>query len=148
MRDVADIHSVFKPQLTPKEMLEMGIFGGFYFEAIPDEFPKSWFKQAKLSSDGKQHKELNFYGVLASQPRHIWEEKGWIHKDDPLGWFQWYCRYHQGRRHADDERQIKRWKAISRHIAQIAHNCRPKDQFCRPRQRQAILQWAYDPRRL
>lgn len=148
MRDVSDIHSLFKPQLTPKEMLELGIFGGLYFETIPDEFPKSWFKQAKLSSDGKQHKELNFYGILASQPRHVWEEKGWMHKDDPLGWFQWYCRYYQGRRHVDDERQIKRWKAISRHIAQISHNCRVDDQFCRPRQRQAILQWAYDPRKL
>ncbi len=148
MQKVLDVHSLFKPQLTPKEMLELGIFGGLYFEPIPSEFPSSWFKCANLSKDNKQHKELNYYGVLASQSREVWQAKGWIHPDDPLGWFQWYCRYYQGRRHADDERQIKRWKAISRHIAQIAHNCRVGDQFCRPRQRQAILQWAYDPRRL
>jgi hypothetical protein len=148
MKKQIDFNQEFKPQLTPKEMLELGVFGGLYFEEIPKEFPKEWFEKARLSPDGKQHKELNHYGMLASQPRSVWLEKGWIHKDDPLGWFQWYCRYYQGRRHSDDERQIKRWKAISRHIAQIAHNCRPKDQFCRPRQRQAILQWAYDPRRL
>jgi hypothetical protein len=148
MRDSSDIHSLFKPQLTPKEMLELGVFGGLYFEVIPGEFPGDWFKKAKLSPDGRQHKELNHYRVLASQPRSVWLEKGWIHKDDPLGWFQWYCRYYQGRRHEDDERQIKRWKAITRHIAQISHNCRPCDQYCRPRQRQAILQWAYDPTNL
>jgi hypothetical protein len=143
-----DIHDEFKPHLTPKEMLELGVFGGRYFEDIPGEFPTSWFTKAKLTNDGNKHKELNYYGVLASQPRSVWQAKGWIHPDDPLGWFQWYCRYYQGRRHPDDERQIKRWKAIRRHIAQISHNCRSGDQFCRPRQRQAILQWAYDPRKL
>jgi hypothetical protein len=148
MRKQKDSSLEFRPQLTPKEMLEMGIFGGLYFDAVPEELPTSWFAKAKLSKDGRQHKELNYYVVLASQSREVWEQKGWIHKDDPLGWFQWYCRYFQGRRHSDDDRQIKRWKAINRHIAQIAHNCRPNDQFCRPRQRQAILQWAYDPRKL
>lgn len=143
-----DFHAEFKPQVTPQEMLELGIFGGLYFDEIPDEFPASWFKKAKLSNDGKQHKNLNHYGVLASQPRSVWQAKGWIHKDDPYGWFQWYCRYYQGRRHEDDDRQIKRWKAINRHLAQIVYNCRPGDQHCRPRQRQAVLQWAYDPRKL
>ena len=143
-----NFHVDFKPHLTPKEMLEMGVFGGLYFSDKPDEFPKNWWKQAKLSSDGKQHKELNFYGVNASQPLSVWKAKGWIHKDDPRGWFQWYCRYYLGRRHKDDERQIKRWKAITRHASQIAHNCRPGDQHCRPRQRQAILHWAYDPKKL
>lgn len=141
-------HPNFKPHLTPQEMLELGVFGGLYFEKIPDEFPLKWFKKAKLSTDGKMHKELNYYGVNASQPLSIWQAKGWIHKDDPKGWFQWYCRYYLGRRHEDDERQIKRWKAITRHTAQIVNNCRAGDQFCRPRQRQAILHWAYDPRRL
>lgn len=143
-----NFHPDFKPHLTPQEMLELGIFGGLYYEDIPKEFPKSWFKNAKLSPDGKIHKELNYYGINVSQPLSVWQAKGWIHPDDPKGWFQWYCRYYLGRRHEDDERQIKRWKAITRHAAQIAHNCRPNDQSCRKRQRQVILHWAYDPRRL
>lgn len=143
-----NFHPEFNPQLTPKEMLTLGIFGGLYFSDTSKEFPMDWFAEAKLSLDGKQHKELNHYGINASQPLSVWQAKGWIHEDDPRGWFQWYCRYYLGRRHKDDERQIKRWKAITRHIAQIRNNCRPNDQFCRPRQRQAILHWAYDPRRL
>ena len=138
----------FKPQLTPKEMFELGVFGGCYFEEPPSAFPKHWFTHAKLSDDGKQHKELNYYGVLAGQSRSVWRAKGWIHTDDPCGWFEWYCKYYLGRRHEDDERQIRRWKAITRHVAQITHNCRSHDQHCRRRQRQAVLQWAYDPRKL
>jgi hypothetical protein len=143
-----DFDPDFKPHLTPKEMLELGIFGGLYFTEVPKEFPKEWFKSAKLSLDGKPHKQLNFYGVLASQPLEVWQAKGWIHKDDPKGWFQWYCRYYLGRRHQDDARQIKRWKAMTRHASQVVHNCRVGDPYCRPRQRQALLHWAYDPRRL
>ena len=138
----------FKPQLTPKEMLELGVFEGVYFRDKTNEFPKSWYANAKLSSDGKRHKELNFFKVAASQPLKVWQEKGWIHPDDPRGWFQWYARYYLGRRHEDDERQIKRWKAMVRHIAQIKHNCRPGDMFCRPKQRQALLHWAYDSRKM
>lgn len=140
--------SEFKPHLTPKEMLELGIFGGLYFGDIPNEFPAAWFKNAAVSKDGKQHKELNYYGVNASQPLSVWLEKGWIHRDDPKGWFQWYCRYYSGRRHADDFRQIRRWKAMVRHASQIVNNCRVGDEHCRPKQRQAILHWAYDPRKL
>ena len=144
-----NFHPDFKPHLSPQEMLEIGIFGGLYFGGdIPKEFPKKWFKNAKLSDDGIKQKELNYYGVDASQPLVVWQSKGWIHKDDPRGWFQWYCRYYMGRRHEDDERQIKRWKAITRHASQIVHNCRAGDQYCRPKQRQAILHWAYDARRL
>jgi hypothetical protein len=138
----------FRPMLTPKEMLELGIFGGNYFAEIPKEFPQTWWKHARLSDDGKAHKELNYFGVLASQSRSVWEEKGWMHPDDPHGWFEWYCRYYMGRRHVDDERQIKRWNAIRRHVAQITNNCSPGDSICRPRQRQALLHWAYDTRSL
>lgn len=143
-----NFHPDFKPHLTPKEMLELGVFGGLYFGDKPKEFPNDWFEKAKLSPDGKRHKELNFFEVNASQPLSVWKEKGWIHKDDPRGWFQWYCRYYLGRRHEDDLRQIKRWRAITRHASQIVHNCRPGDLHCRPRQRQAILHWAYDSRKL
>ncbi len=141
-------HPDFKPQLTPKEMLELGVFGGLYLNDCMKEFPKRWFTKAKLSTDGMRHKEHNFFEIDASQPLTVWQAKGWIHKDDPRGWFLWYCRYYMGRRHEDDERQIKRWKAMSRHIAQVVHNCMKGDQYCRRRQRQALLHWAYDSRRM
>ncbi len=137
----------FKPELTPKQMLEFGVFGGKYMTDCRKEFPASWFVKAKLNHQ-KHDKELNFFKVNASQPLKVWKDKGWIHKDDPRGWFQWYCRYYMGRRHPDDERQIKRWKAISRHIAQVRKSCPRGDKNCRPRQRQALLHWAIDSRKL
>lgn len=139
-------HSSFTPHLTPKEMLECGVFGGLYMTDCQNEFPKSWFTHAKLSPDGRQHKELNFFKVGASQSLNEWKKKGWIHEDDPRGWFQWYCRYYVGRRHEDDERQIKRWRMIARHAHQIKNACMARDLTCRPRQRQALLHWAYDSR--
>jgi hypothetical protein len=141
-------HPDFKPHLTPKDMLELGVFGGLYMTDCRDEFPASWFTHAKLSPDGKRHKELNYFRVNASQPLSIWREKGWIHPDDPRGWFQWYCRYYMGRRHEDDARQIARWRKVVRHAHQIAHNCMAGDLTCRPRQRQALLHWAYDSRKI
>ena len=137
----------FKPELTPKQMLEMGVFGGKYMTDCKSEFPESWFKKAKLSPEGKNPK-INFFGIDASQPLKVWQKKGWINSQDPRGWFQWYCRYFVGRRTLDDERQIKRWKAIKRHVAQVKKNCRPRDLTCRKRQRQALLHWAYDPRKI
>ncbi len=138
----------FKPQLTPKQMLELGVFGGKYLTDCQKEFPKEWFTNAKLSPE-KSNPKLNFFGVSASQPLKIWRQKGWIYAEDPRGWFQWYCRYYMGRRIFDeDERQIKRWLAIKRHITQIQKNCQPKDLTCRKRQRQALLHWAYDSRKI
>ncbi len=137
----------FNPQLTPAAMLALGIFGGKYMTDCRREFLKSWFARAKLSPDGHDP-SLNFFGVAASQPLSAWKRKGWIHPDDPRGWFQWYCRYYLGRRHADDARQIRRWKAIRRHIRQIEKNCERGDALCRPRQRQALLHWAYDSRKI
>ncbi len=141
----------FKPELTPKEMLELGVFGGVYMRDAQDEYPKEWFIKAKLSQreDNKHLKELNYFGVNASQPLSEWKRKGWIYNDDPRGWFEWYCRYYMGRRiKGEDERQIKRWKAIRRHIAQVTYSCKKGDIMCRPRQRQAILHWAYDSRKI
>lgn len=136
----------FKPELTPREMLELGVFCGKYMTDCRREFPSSWFKRAKLSPSGRDC-SLNYFGVDASQPLSEWQRKGWIHSDDPRGWFQWYCRYYMGRRMPDeDRRQIGRWKAFRRHVAQLRANCEPGDRFCRPRQRQALLQWAYDSR--
>lgn len=141
----------FKPDFTPKQMLAMGVFGGVYMRDCTKEFPKDWFTKAKFAPKEvkKPLASINYFGVNASQPLCVWKEKGWIYKDDPRGWFQWYCRYYMGRRIGDeDQRQIKRWKAIRRHIAQVANNCRVGDLSCRKRQRQAILHWAYDSRRV
>lgn len=137
----------FTPELTPKEMLELGVFGGHYMTDCQNEFPKDWFLKAKLSSE-KSDPKLNFFQVKASQPLSVWRKNGWIHPDDPRGWFQWYCRYYLGRRHEDDDRQIKRWKAISRHVAQLKKACPIQDLDCRPKQRQALLHWAYDSRKI
>lgn len=137
----------FEPQLTPAEMLELGVFGGKYLTDCRDEFPASWFRHAKLSAD-RHDAKLNYFGVSASQPLSIWRKKGWIHHDDPRGWFQWYCRYYMGRRSLDDERQIKRWRAMRRHVAQIEAHCPRRALDCHPRQRQALLQWAYDSRKI
>jgi hypothetical protein len=138
----------FRPQLTPTQMLALGVFCGKYMTDCRKEFPKSWFKRARLSPTLAQCK-LNYFGVKASQPLSVWRKKGWIHPEDPRGWFQWYCRYYLGRRMpSEDARQIKRWKAIRRHVAQIRSHCEPGDLMCRKRQRQALLHWAYDSRKL
>jgi len=137
----------FVPQLTPKQMLEIGVFGGKYMTDCRDEFPPDWFASARLSPAGRDP-SLNFFGVDASKSLAYWREKGWIFPEDPRGWFQWYCRYYMGRRCSDDARQIKRWKAMTRHVAQIKKHCFPGDLDCRKRQRQALLHWAYDSREL
>ena len=137
----------FRPELTPKEMLELGVFGGKYMTDCRDEFPDEWFAGARLASS-QRDPSLNLFGVNASKPLSTWRKKGWIDPEDPRGWFQWYCRYYSGRRGPDDARQIRRWKAMTRHVAQIRKNCFPGDLSCRPRQRQALLHWAYDSRRI
>jgi len=138
----------FKPDLTPKQMLNLGVFGGKYMTDCKKEFPKDWWNKAKLCHEFHDP-ELNYFKVNASQPLSVWMKNGWIYKEDPRGWFQWYCRYYMGRRiEKEDERQIKRWKMIVRHVAQISKNCKHNDLSCRPVQRQALLHWAYDSRKL
>lgn len=137
----------FKPELLPREMLEMGIFCGRYMRDCRNEFPDDWFRKAKFAKE-KPDCDLNFFRVNASMPLSYWEKRGWIYPEDPRGWFQWYCRYYMGRRLSEeDARQIKRWKAIKRHAAQIRKNCLQGDWDCRRKQRQALLHWAYDSRR-
>jgi hypothetical protein len=142
-----DFDPAFEPELTPAQMLSLGVFGGLYMTDCRREFPKSWFARAKLSP-GRRDSSLNYFKVDASQPLAEWKRRGWLHKDDPRGWFQWYCRYYMGRRHEDDVRQIKRWKAFRRHLGQIRAHCERGDFSCRRRQRQALLHWAYDSRKI
>lgn len=138
----------FTPDLTPAQMLRLGVFGGKYMTDCRKEFPPGWFTKAKLAAHHR-NPTLNYFGVDASQPLSVWRKKGWIHPDDPRGWFQWYCRYYIGRRlPEEDRRQIKRWKKMRRHIQQIKNNCDCGDFTCRRRQRQALLHWAYDSREM
>jgi len=136
----------FEPELTPKQMLALGVFGGKYMTDCRKEFPSDWYKKAKLCSE-RHDPKMNYFKVNASKPLSYWREKGWIYPDDPRGWFQWYCRYYMGRRiPEEDKRQIARWKAMRRHISQIHIHCRAGELDCRPTQRQAVLHWAYDSR--
>ena len=136
----------FEPQLSPKEMLRLGVFGGYYFEGKHSEYPKDWFEKAKLSNSGYDV-NFNCFKINSGLSREEWKKNGWITKEDPLGWFQWYCRYSLGRRIPEvDNFQINRWAAFGpRHIGGIKANCEPGNFECRPRQRQALLHWSYDP---
>jgi hypothetical protein len=142
-----NFHPGFHPELTPKAMLELGVFGGKYMTDCAAEFPADWFARAKLCHE-RHDPDLSFFGVNASQPLSVWRQKGWIYHEDPRGWFQWYCRYFLGRRCPDDERQIARWRAIRRHVAQVKKHCERWDLRCRRKQRQALLHWAYDSRNI
>ena len=145
LKKARDFYKLFKPELTPKKMMKLGVFGGSYFGGNIKEYPKSWFKNAKLSKMFNVNK--NRFKVASGLSRKEWIDKGWIFKEDPLGWFQWYCRFKNGRRIPRiDEIQIKRWKAFGdRHVSAIKKNCDPGDIHCRRKQRQAVLQWTYNP---
>ena len=144
----------FKPELSPKEMMELGVFGGLYLNSAINEYPKNWFVYAKFSNSRDQNgklkydKNLNYFKVKASLSLQEWQAMGWISKYDPRGWFEWYCRYYMGRRiDEEDNRQIYRWKNMTRHITAVKKNCLEGDEKCRPRQRQALLHWSYDSRK-
>lgn len=139
-----DFAKEFTPHFTPKQMLELGVFEGKYCNDCREELPADWFVHARTSDVADP--ALNYFGIKSRQPLSVWQEKGWIIGPDPRGWFQWYCRYYLGRRVMMLDRiQIKRWRAFSRHAGQIKAHCEPGDLACRPRQRQALLQWAYNP---
>ena len=143
-----DFDDNFAPELTPKELLALGVFGGRYMTDCRDEFPTDWYEKAKICHE-KHDPALNYFGINASQPLSVWRTKGWIYHEDPRGWFQWYCRYYMGRRiPVEDTKQIKRWQMFKRHVAQIIKNCNVGDYTCRPVQRQALLHWAYDARKI
>ena len=140
-----DFAAGFTPELTPQQMLEMGVFEGHYLTDCTNEFPRAWFEKARINNE-RADISLNYFHVKSRLSLQEWQNKGWIIDPDIRGWFQWYCRYYYGRRLEDiDKIQIKRWQAFKRHKAQILKNCYIGDIDCRPRQRQALLQWAYNP---
>lgn len=137
--------SQFKPGLTPPEMLRLGVFEGHYLNDCRNEFPESWFEKAQVS-ENKPDIDKNCFQIKSRLSLGEWRRRGWIVEPDPRGWFQWYCRYYMGRRIPDvDEHQIKRWRSFTRHRTQLCNNCMWGDVSCRPRQRQALLQWGYNP---
>ena len=140
-----DFDEGFLPELTPKEMLGLGVFEGHYLNDCRGEFPDDWFYGAKLCVEFRDVR-CNLFGVKSRLSLGVWREKGWIIEPDVRGWFQWYCRYYMGRRIDEvDKIQIKRWRAFKRHRAQIEKNCKMFDFECRKKQRQALVQWAYNP---
>ncbi len=139
--DMSD-HPDFKPFYTPQQMLELGVFEGKYLNSCRDEYPVEWFVNAKLSDTPNE--KLNHFGLKSRLPTSWWHEKGLINPQDPRGWFEWYCRFWMGRRSDDDARQIKRWKMIARHSAQVKKNG-GGDPSKRARQRQTLLQWSWNP---
>ena len=166
-------HPEFKPNLSPEECIRAGIFGGIYFNPIGgkpgiisrkinidhNEFPKKWFRGLDESYylSRKYDKNVNKYGVVAGKNQAFWESKGWINKQDPRGWFQWYCRFYMGRRTDDDERQIKRWINVCGEngrwkrflINKIKNkNGNINDYSISPVVRQTLLHWGYELRKL
>jgi len=157
----------FRPQLSPPEMLAKGIFEGKYLNDDTAEYPRQWFEGAlkakKLRPEGADP-QINMFKIKSRLPLSEWRAYGWIpspkrvtrrkqydilsssKNPDTKGWFQWYCRYYLGRRIPElDEVQKKRWRAFTRHAGAIKKNCRAHNLTCRPRQRQALLQWGYRP---
>ena len=131
----------FCPAYTPKEMLDMGVFGGTYLNSVRDLLPSAWFTGEKVLPKGsKPDVSMNFFKVSSGMSLSDWKKRGWI-MSDKLGWFQWYCNYYLGRRLGEDEIQIKRWRQFCiRHSAQI-HNNPDQPRF---RQKQGLLHWSYN----
>lgn len=149
--------SQFKPELTPAQMLKRGVFEGKYLNDCTGEFPSEWYEKAKTSEVADP--SINMFKIKSRLSLQEWRKRGWIPAAegdmDVRGWFQWYCRYWLGRRQpAVDSVQIARWRAFVRHRAQVIKDIQKKKlKFAskkdikkhRPKQRQALLQWAYNP---
>lgn len=138
-------HPEFTPSHTPEEMLKLGVFEGKYINIIKG-IPAAWKSLPKVvGPKDPPNVELNYYKVKSRQPLSVWKKNGWI-MTDAGGWFHWYCLYWQGRRLGkEDDKQIGRWKSfVARHMGQVKAGCSLSDEKCHAKQRQGLLQWAWD----
>ncbi len=154
----------FKPELTPAEILAYGAFEGKYLNDCYREFPREWFLTAAALGKLRPHplssdETINLFQIKSRLPLSEWRRAGWVpsakgngllgdpnRNPDERGWFQWYARYWMGRRIPElDQKQIARWRSFRRHVGAIKANCSRGAITCRPRERQALLHWAYNP---
>lgn len=160
----------FRPNRTPKEVLHAGSFGGTYFRPIYssvtkknygpevyEELPGDWLKglnkKTQVASPNYDV-DVNKFKVKCGGSLEMWETSGWIVEQDPYGWFQWYCRFFQGRRSDDDERQIGRWKRCAgvkgrwrnNLVTKVFNSGKKKfdDPSVSPVVRQTLLHWGYE----
>mmetsp|Transcript_3938 Transcript_3938/g.5447 ORF Transcript_3938/g.5447 Transcript_3938/m.5447 type:complete len:341 (-) Transcript_3938:40-1062(-) len=161
----------FRPNLTPKEILQAGSFGGTYFRPIKSgvtglsycdvwkEFPADWFEGLNIKrqvTNSVYVVDVNKYKQHCGGDLHMWESSGWITEVDPYGWFQWYCRFYLGRRCSDDERQISRGLGVigptGRWRRNLINKCiasgkKPEeslnDMKISPKVRQLLQHWGY-----
>jgi hypothetical protein len=160
-------HPEFTPNLTPKEVIEAGAFQGTYFRPIYSSITKKNYKnihkkykffdgiseQLLSRSIDDEDVSINKYRVKAGTTLEFWEEKGWIHEQNPYGWFHWYCDFYTGVRTTDDKRQIKRWMVLTgpngrfrkRLINLIASKSGIWNDFTVSRKiSQTLLHWGYE----
>ena len=163
---IKSIHSLFKPNLSPRQMFKLGSFGGTYWRPIKSsitgksykyvhkKYPKDWWSgiPEKHLSSSTYDKSINKYGVKVGTTLEFWESKKWIKKSHPYGWVHWYCSYFNGRRSPDDERQIKRWLGLAgprgrfmRFLVTQIIKKRAKwdDETISPKIRQVLQHWGY-----
>jgi hypothetical protein len=165
---IFDDYPEFIPNLSPEEIFRLGSFGGTYWRPIYStvtnksynnmhkKYPKSWWKGLPdnwLVNEWENYDvTINKYNVKVGTTLEFWEEKNWIDKQNPYGWMHWYCDFFNGKRGADDERQIKRWtrtagprsrfrRALINLIAK--KNGKYDDYSISPKIRQTLQHWGY-----
>ena len=158
----------FKPNLSPREMFELGSFGGTYWRPIYSKvtkkyytdqhlkYPRIWWENIPSSwliTDWNNYdKNINKYKVKVGTTLEFWEEKNWITNYHPYGWVQWYCDFFMGKRSPDDERQIQRWvktagpkSRFRKMLINLIHkkNTKFDDFSVSPKTRQTLQHWGY-----
>ena len=150
----------FGTNKTPIEVIKEGTFGRTYFRDLYSDVNGNWCRKAWKEFDElknidskyycSNYYDVNKYGVKCRTSLRFWENNGWIHSIDSYGWLKWYFRYWLGRRSEDDERQIKRWKAIAtRFIGKLFEMIKDADTkfdyySISPKIRQILLHWGYE----
>ena len=154
----------FEPDLTPKEIFQLGSFGGTYWRPIYSnvtkkhyknqhkKFPKHWWEnlsEDKLTSKWEDYDiSKNKYNVKVGTTLEFWEKKEWINKENPYGWVQWYCNFYIGKRGVNDEKQIARWNSMKRFLIPLVREIKDKkkdfdDPEVSPKRRQTLQHWGY-----